>query len=671
MNKKILSLSLLVLFFGVYSQGQLVCTQNSQCDDSNPTSVDLCIRPGTQQAGCTNLSCKPACLTNSDCNDNDSSTTDICAGAGRCSAVCVHLTTCGNGKIDSGENQCTCPQDAGQCEGAQNYSSCSETACIGTECRSTIMLGCCGNNICEFGESFASCPSDCSPKNIEISLEGVNLDNFFVRGEEALFKATVYADETPVRNAFVTAKGFFGELKLLNDGRHGDELNDDQVYANTLLLPKEIQADTFKITVEVLFDGTRGIKEFDFVVSPQLGVKLETDQDTYQLGSEIKINGLVLRKSTAIKTSVDLSIYSNNIKVLSKKIETNDLGEFNYSYRTSFLENQGEWRIEAFATDEFTNTGLAEKKVLVSDSKITSYLGFELLQEVKESYNRGESVFLSLKISKGLGEAVSGAQVSAILPDNTSIEFTEKEEGIYEAEIPVSLAFPLGKQEIRINAIKAQDDQTISAGSTGISFSVQKVDLTVELIEPRQFSFQVGEEITFLARVLYPNKKPVVSPKITATINGTPFVMQQISRGVYSGKYVAAQTNESFLNFSMEVDDGFENKGNSEIEVEISGVSYLHYLRQYTATIALLAGAALIALVLIGLKITSGRKIKNLEKEKAIILDKMRNLQLQYFREGSLDKKNYDRFMEELKSRLEYIEKTLSEDKKKKGVFSK
>ncbi|MDO8633705.1 MAG: hypothetical protein Q7K34_00235 [archaeon] len=671
MKKKTLLVALFFLFAGIYAQAQLACTQNNQCDDSNPSTADLCVRPGTEQAGCTNLACKPACNSDSDCGDGDPATADVCAGAGRCSSVCVGLSKCGDGALDEGETKCTCPADAGACSGTQNYSSCSESACIGTECKSTIMLGCCGNNICEFGESFSSCAVDCSPKNIEITLEGVNEDNFFVRGENVLFKAGVSADGVPVKNAFVSVKGFFGELKLLNDGRHGDGQNDDQVYANTLILPKEIQADTFKVTIEVLFDGTRGIKDFNFVVSPQLDVRIETGQETYQLGSEIKLSGIVLRKNTAIKTTVDLSIYSNNIKVFGKKIQANDIGEFSYSYRTSFLESQGEWRIEAFASDESGNTGLFEKNILVSDSKITSYLGFEVLQEIRGTYNRGESVFLSIKVSRGLGEPVNGAVVLAILPDNTSIEFAEKEAGVYEAEIPVSLAFPLGKQELRINAVKEQPDQTISAGSMPVSFFVQKVPLSIELIEPREFSFQVGEEITFLARVFYPDKKPVVSPKVIATINGAPFAMQQVSKGVYVGKYVASETSGPFAGFFMEVDDGFENNGSAEMEVEISGVSYLHYLRKYTASIALAGIAALFGLVLAAVKIAFRRHTKLLEKEKAIILDKMRNIQLQYFREGSIDKKNYDRVMDELKTRLEYVEKTLSEEKQKKGVSKK
>lgn len=669
MWRKILFFFALVLFIS-FSGAQL-CSSNNECNDSNPQTIDFCLRPGQADAGCTNLACVPQCVTNSDCSDSDSTTIDVCAGAGRCAAACAHLVGCGNGQIDAGETPCTCPQDAGSCTGS-SFGTCSEYACIGAECRETIKLGCCGNNICEFKESYSSCSVDCKPKNIEIEVIGINGESFFVRGEEALIKVKISADGVAVKNAQVKANGFFGEARLLNDGDHGDELNNDDFYANTILVPNDMQADNYVVTVSAGFDGFQGIKDFNFTVAPLLDVRIEANEE-YFLGDSLNIKGIVLRKSTAIKTKALLSIYSNNIKVFEREFETNNAGEFSYSYRTSFLENAGDWRVEVFASDEFTNKGLGEKSIRVSDTKITAYLAVEVLQEIKETYNRGEALKVSVKVLRGLSEAISGAEVVAVLPDNTQTRLSETQPGIYEADIPVGLSFPLGHQEIRVNALKKNDgEKSFFAGTQSLGFNVQKVDLILEIVEPTRFSFQVGDEIEFVVRVFYPDKKPVVASEVFSKINGKDFPLKQAAKGTYTGKYLVEEKDSPFIQFEAEADDGFENNGSGEIELEVSGTSYAHYLRKYSAEIALVVVALAIAAVVTGAGVLRIGKLKEIEAKQKLLLEKIKSIQRQYFKEGAMDKKNYEVFMDKYQSELDYLQKTkeaMSKKTKKQNGF--
>ncbi len=653
---------LLVFLFPVI-QAQ-ACSSNGECDDSNPQTTDLCVRPGAEDAGCTNLACTPACSSNSDCNDNDPATSDVCAGAGRCTAECSNLSTCGNGVIDAGENSCNCPKDAGTCSGS-SLGTCSEYACIGDSCQQTISLGCCGNRICELKENYATCSADCKPKNVEIEVIGVDESTFFVRGEEVLIKVRISADGAQIKNAFVDAEGFFGKLKLFNDGKHSDGINGDDIYANSFTVPLEIQADTFPVAINALFDDSRGIKDFNFVVLPALDIKISTGAEEYSLGESIDVTGIVSRKGTGISSNVLLTVYSNEIKTLEREIATNQLGEFSFSYRTSFLENAGPWRIGAFSQDESGNSGLKEKTITVSDSKITSYLSFEVLQEIREKYNRGETVKLSLKLVKGTEETVTGAEVTAITPDNQSVALAEKEGGIYEGEIFIGVGFPFGEQEIRVNALKKENENSFFAGTANIPLNVQKVDLLVEIVEPRRFSFQVGEELEFLARVFYPDKKPVVASKINASVNGRPFELQQVAKGVYSGKYIVQESDGPAISFLMDVDDGFENLGASEIELEVSGVSFLHYLRKYFYSIVLLVLALAIGIAVFALKTGEKRRLSSFEREKKLAIDKIKDLQRQYFRDGVLDKKNYDKLMEKTQAELEYTNKSIEQAKER------
>ncbi len=92
---------------------QFACNSAADCDDGNTLTIDGCENPGTLQSSCTHTSitCNSdedcavdqfcigggtvssvctACRNNSDCNDNDDHTEDICTNANTASAVCEH-----------------------------------------------------------------------------------------------------------------------------------------------------------------------------------------------------------------------------------------------------------------------------------------------------------------------------------------------------------------------------------------------------------------------------------------------------------------------------------------------------------------------------------------------------------------------------------------------------
>ncbi len=59
------------------------CSVDSDCDDSNPITVDTCINPRTPIASCSNKFPENECNVSTDCDDDDISTEDICGGAPR------------------------------------------------------------------------------------------------------------------------------------------------------------------------------------------------------------------------------------------------------------------------------------------------------------------------------------------------------------------------------------------------------------------------------------------------------------------------------------------------------------------------------------------------------------------------------------------------------------
>jgi hypothetical protein len=66
----------------------VACYSNSECDDSNTHTQDICSNAGTPQAACSHLAI--ACLTNSECDDSNIHTQDVCNNAGTPSSSCSH-----------------------------------------------------------------------------------------------------------------------------------------------------------------------------------------------------------------------------------------------------------------------------------------------------------------------------------------------------------------------------------------------------------------------------------------------------------------------------------------------------------------------------------------------------------------------------------------------------
>jgi serine protease len=93
-----------------------VCSSDTDCNDSNECTNDVCLNPGTPNAYCShsnvadNTACTggvccsgkcaaPACLADANCNDNNVCTIDTCSSAGTCGASCTFtpITQCVSG----------------------------------------------------------------------------------------------------------------------------------------------------------------------------------------------------------------------------------------------------------------------------------------------------------------------------------------------------------------------------------------------------------------------------------------------------------------------------------------------------------------------------------------------------------------------------------------------
>lgn len=627
------------------------CSSDGECDDGNPDTIDYCFRAGQNDSGCGNLNCKPICSSDADCDDGDANTLDVCAGFGRCTATCSHLLNCGDGFIDVGETSCNCPADVGPCGGGSGI-TCTENACIGEICRDVPSIGCCGNNSCELLENYANCSRDCTPQSYSFDLQGLGEGNQYLRGDTAKITATLVGDGVKIVDADIFLEGYFGKLKLFNDGKHGDGKDFDNIYANELFIEGDIEAQQYELKLVVEYLGERYEETRVLNVDSKLEMSVSTDKENYKLGDNIIVSGSLFRAGVPLAQNIDLNITADGVLITKEKISSDESGSFTFSYHTSLLDPSEKWLLSVYSVDSTGNVGYAQLDLNFFSPEITDFLNLSLTEELKGVYQRDDVVELEVKLLDEGGANISEAQVTTITPAGNLLILNEVNEGVYSVDFTVSKNFPLGVHEMKIIASKF-DLNRVYGGSLVIDYGITSTPLNVEIIEPVDTSFMVGEEVVFKVLISYLDNQPLVAPDINAVVNGKKITMRAIEKGVFVGSYIVGENDLDGINISLDVDDSFGNIGNAKLLIEISGVSYIHYFRKYSTSIFLLAIALLISSLIVGIKLNWRRSLKNLTKRQAQLLETIKGIQYQYFKEGVIDRKTYDEEMQKFVSELE------------------
>ncbi|MFH1697357.1 MAG: hypothetical protein ABH854_05645 [Candidatus Diapherotrites archaeon] len=662
---RLLLLAALIAFTGLALAGAayadtcgIACSTDAACNDGDAATWDICFRPGACDSGCANLNCVPACKTNADCADNDSLTTDVCAGAQRCEAKCYNLISCGNGICDNSLNEtsCTCMQDCQTC--AEELSgTCTEKACIGGQCGTTIMLGCCGNGRCELGESYLSCSVDCSAETITLEYAGEEREKY-LRGETLELVISVEADGAAAKGASVIANGFFGELRLYNDGSHNDGTSKDNIYGNSILLTKDDVPGEYVVKFYAEFGGAEGELSKTFVFRPELDVTLNTDAEKYFLGDIIKISGTVSRGGSGAYLPVELALSVRGRVVWEEDVGSGETGDFSAEYHSTLLDPIGEWELSMHTEDANGNTGNLTHEFAVIGPDNASPIQIEVLSGIEQNYSRGETLDLNIGLSGEGGEKLSAAIANIVLPNGKSLKMREVEQGVYSVNVPFGWDFPVGKSMLEARAVKADGENTYS-GAMQFEVRVTNAKLTVDLLAPEVQRYEVGEAVEFRAKLSYPDGTPVPNAQIHAELNGKQVAMPGVEQGIYSGTYVLAAEDEGIASFVINADDGFGNIAARDLQIEVSGISPLHYLREYVVYIIV----ALLTLIIAGTTFAHfrvrSRRLSELKAGEARVIRQIKALQKQFFKNATIDKVNYDSFLDKYKSELADIRKSI------------
>ncbi|MEM3399460.1 MAG: hypothetical protein QXP42_01380 [Candidatus Micrarchaeia archaeon] len=580
---------------------------------------------------------KPNCCGNRICESGEED--------GACKTDCVE--ECGNGVCGPNENACTCPQDCGACAAYLACGGlCEEPACTPTGCVCVKKRGCCGNLLCERGENYRTCRADCLPSSIKFNVHNPSSGEYFMRGEKALINATVLADGVPSAGFEVEAIGFFGSLKLLDDGMHGDGGERDGVFGGMVEISRDAPAGARQITLKARRLSAQGSGNFLMNIKPELDVFLYVDNKV-ERGGYLNFSGKVKKRGMPFGGNLRWSIVKPDGKV-EGVIEIKN-GSFSGFYHTTFVDLVGAWSVSVETEDEFGNSGRATANVLVYEMEENASI--EILSPLTRVVRRGDEVFFDVVVRLN-DNNVNDARVWMINPRNQSFELASMEDGRYGMLYRLHAGEPLGKQRFLVRAAVYEKNTTMNV-ETGIELVVVAKNISVRLDEPRGTAFAVGDSVPIVAVA---ECGDVSGLGAVANVGNGSFELKRAGECVFVGSFIPE--SEGAYNMTVCVEDAYGNAGCSDTKFEVKGKNAFLVLRENSVVIG--AGVFLITLasLFLGKRLVGYMKRRRTKERKKSLEAAIKKLEHQYFEEGSISKEEYNRLLAEYEAEIKRFEKT-------------
>ncbi len=579
---------------------------------------------------------------------------------------------CGNGVCEGSENMCSCAADCGDCEAYGSDFRCKTFTCEDNKCVEIVALDCCGNNLCEDSEDFTICRPDC-PTPKEFILTPL-WEDYYLRGEAVNLKIQIDADSVRAIGADVTSSGIFGELEMYDDGNHGDEEASDGIFSNSFTITRDMNEGTHPITFNVGMLGTEtaGIAELD--ITPRLDLEINSDRMNYFLGETVKLDGKVARRGSPIITGIEIRTYSNEKMISYAYAESNFKGEYATAVRLATIDPAGEWFISAKARDEFNNWQESWTQINVEKPLLSNFLRISLNPELTGSFRRGGELKVTVDIADTNSDPVLSANVELVAPNGDRKKLGEIRPGTYSGIYTIPWKFGSGQQRFEIVA-KKQAQPIQMEGSLPFIVPIEETGFITELIEPKQSTFMLGDDIEFRIKMNYPSGEAVTESIVNATINGTSVEMQAVGEGEYRTVYFVGDRSLKKVEFAFNASDAYGNVSDKSVELEVSGVSLNYYAMRFPSLFyAILFAGGLLAVLIVISKLET-YTLENLKRKEIELRAEKKDIETRYFKLGTLEPETFEKMRSKIKPQLEEVrEKILKMEEsleKRKKVFGR
>lgn len=667
------------------AEGEDKCTCPLDCGVCSGAAPGVCKQYACEQGECITAN-KPNCCGNRLCEAEE--TPESCpldcqasCGNGLCERFanencktctldcgeCVRV--CGDGLCDPelNENRCTCTLDCGSCKG--ECGTCKKNQCIDDDCVCTFIEGCCGNEECEFGEEWTSCPDDCPPKTIELTVVLPPVNETLTRGDELVLAVRAKIDGVvPAVNATMKAAGFFGNVRLIDDGVPPDDVAGDAVFSGMFSVDDSLDPGAYMVNLSsgmktsYLLGEVRLVTKSNatFVVSTDLLVDVGTDRELYRKTQVLAVNGTV-RSVHGVPVPADgsLELRAGGSAVHAADVHADEEGVFSHAYPSSLIDPDGFWRASVRFTDAHGNAGNASTMFEVAAPDLTEYLQMEFASPIfATAYARGDTLRVSVKVTRA-GLPMEGASVTCALPSGETVKLLDRGEGFYGENVQVSLNAPLGPWTLQVRGQASVGGSTYSGMAT-TRITVNKAPVDIEVIEPKKSSFAVGDSVTFRVKVAYRDGTPMELPAIDAVVSGRDLTLRSVDKGVFEASVVVGEEHAGGISFATSLADEAGNTGSVELAVDVAGDSLVYTLAMNRDAIARYGLAAVLVTFIAAFLVSHRFSRKGLQSELEDARSLQEKVQTDYYERGSVDRETFGELNEQYNTRIEEIREELA-----------
>ncbi len=675
-----------------------VCTSQKDCSDGDTCTIDSCSgsncsaicahapitsclsKDGCCPAGCTSLNdsdcsptCSPTCKGDvpgkscqqyacvlGDCIESlkpDCCGNSICEpSAGESNTNCPTdcLLSCGNGFCDAQENKCNCPSDCGSCSG-KCAGDCTQFKCTPDGCSCTTIPNCCGNGACEKPENFFTCSTDCPPEFLSLRIYSPSFGQDFLRGDRMHLAVKVFAEFVPAANAIVSASGFFGKVILYDDGMHGDGAPGDGLYGAYVDISSWVPYGPQAISFDARVGDSNGKRSSVILITNNLALNMVLDTPTLELGDTVFISGNVSGGSddTEHEVLLDLSAYDSDISKQSKRTK----GDFDFAYRTSFLDSAGNWIATITVIDDDNNTRMVSKLIAVEEPVPEKFLSVEYLSPVPGAYLKGQDVPITIKVTDA-GNPITGAQAKAYGPKHKAFPLEEVGDGVYSSTYKISLDDPSGIWELQSRVYKTENG-VLHGGAASTVVAITDVPIKLVITEPAKQDYSIGETLPINVLASYSEEKPADNIVLLVRLKDRSITARQVERGVYGSSLELDPGLQGANTMIIFARDPYENYGIAQVPLKVQGYSPWYYIKLYWIPI--------IAILLVALSVSAyylqlvrkREKLRKLLEQKQEIVEKQRRVQSDYFVERSMDRGSFDQLSQKYDEELRKVEREM------------
>jgi uncharacterized membrane protein len=417
-----------------------------------------------------------------------------------------------------------------------------------------------------------------------------------------------------------------------------------------------------KYTYRITASGG-GIDEWmDITVTIQtnLNLTLQSDKPTYEKGQEIQLSGTVQDpKGNAVKqgtVTLMLSIGTWHDHMNATVIN----GVYHAVYYITFDKFEGTWKISGTGTDNLghTTTTAISITISVTTPEIYKYYTIIILSPLPgQVYKRGDVVSFTANLVENETK-IRGATVTFQPPNDTRIVLSEISPGLYSTSYTLSIDCQLGNWSVYVEG-SSTENQMFKAGFSYIPIQVEPIELRLELVEPTVTSYETGQQVTFTARLLYPNGSPVEEGIVLATKNdGSVLNFKKSGTGLYSSIYIVEEGDVGYLNIQVSANDVYGNIGSvQEKTLIITPMQFSSYFVQYWWFTGIILIGLMFALGYVTRDVSRIVRLRNFKREVLQLNRLKKDNASEYFLRGSISRDTYDNLIREYESKLAKIEK--------------